>query len=232
MIRLRCIAIDDEPPALEVLRAYVSQTPGIEMVQAFDDALSAGEFLRHNKVDLIFLDINMPDINGIDLARSLDQPPMIIFTTAYRKFAVEGFELKAIDYLLKPISPDRFKTAIQKAVEYYQYRRSQQPSESDYLFVHSEYRMLKLPLAQIAYIESLEDYVRIHLTEGKPVMSLIPLKKVMERLPPDRFCRIHRSYIVAIDKVIAIQNRRAEILNTALPISDSYISFIDQWKSR
>lgn len=232
MTTLRCIAIDDEPPALEVLKAYVGQTPGLEMVQVFDDALSAGEFLRDNPIDLVFLDINMPDINGIDLARSLESRSMIIFTTAYRKFAVEGFELNAIDYLLKPVSPDRFKQAVQKAMEYYQYRQGQKQAESEFLFVHSEYRMLKIPLSQIAYIESLEDYVRIHLTDAKPVMSLIPLKKILERLPGDRFYRIHRSYIVAIDKVRSIQNRKASVLEAEIPISDSYLSFIDLWKTR
>lgn len=232
MTTLRCIAIDDEPPALDILRTYIQGTPGVELIEAFDDALSAGEFLRKNQVDLVFLDINMPDINGIDLARSLEHPPMIIFTTAYRKFAVEGFELNAVDYLLKPISPDRFRQAVQKAVEYQQYRQTKHQSELEHLFVHSEYRMIKIPLHKIAYIESLEDYVRIHLTDDKPVMSLIPLKRVLERLPDDRFFRIHRSYIVAMDQVKAIQNRKALVMDTELPVSDSYLSFIDKWKER
>lgn len=229
---LRCIAIDDEPPALEILRTYSRDHAGLELLQTFDDALSGGEFLRHKAVDLVFLDINMPDISGIDLVRSLPNPPMIIFTTAYRKFAFEGFELNAIDYLLKPISFERFSRAVSKALEYQQYKEAKAPAEGEHLFVHSEYRMVKIPFRQIEYIESLEDYVRIHIMDGRPIMSLIPLKKILEKLPSNHFHRIHRSYIVAIDKVNAIQNRKACLTTIELPVSDSYIQFIETWKRR
>lgn len=229
---LKCIAIDDEPPALELLRAYIEKTPGLQLLQTFDDALGGGEFLRSNAVDLLFVDINMPDITGLDLVRSLKERPMIIFTTAYKKFAHEGFELDAIDYLLKPISFDRFSKAVTKATEYFAYKNKSENAVPDNLFVYSEYRMIKIPLQQIEYIESLEDYVKIHLTEGKPVMTLMTLKSTLEKLPAEKFSRIHRSYIVAVDKVLSVQNRKARLGSTELPISDSYASFVQEWKQR
>lgn len=227
---LKCIAIDDEPPALELLRAYIEKTPGLQLLQTFDDALSGGEFLRSNAVDLLFVDINMPDITGLDLVRSLKERPMIIFTTAYKKFAHEGFELDAIDYLLKPISFDRFSKAVTKATEYFAYKNKPGNAVPDNLFVYSEYRMIKIPLQQIEYIESLEDYVKIHLTEGKAVMTLMTLKSTLEKLPSEKFSRIHRSYIVAVDKVLSVQNRKARLGSIELPISDSYASFVQEWK--
>lgn len=155
---------------------------------------------------------------------------MIIFTTAYKKFAHEGFELDAIDYLLKPISFDRFSKAVTKASEYFAYKNKSGNAVQDNLFVYSEYRMIKIPLQQIEYIESLEDYVKIHLTEGKPVMTLMTLKSTLEKLPSEKFSRIHRSYIVAVDKVLSVQNRKARLGSTELPISDSYASFVQEWK--
>lgn len=227
---IRCIAIDDEPPALALIREYAARIPSLELLQTFDDAISGGEFLRSGKVDLLFVDINMPDITGLDLVRSLTEPPMIIFTTAHKKFAHDGFELNAIDYLLKPISFERFQRAVQKAEEYFQYRNNAGSNKPENLFVYAEYRMLKIPFADIEYIESLEDYIRIHRVGDKPVMTLMTLKNVLEKLPEDQFKRIHRSYIVARSKVSAISNRKAKIGTTELPISDSYTSFIDEWR--
>lgn len=229
-MQLRCIAIDDEPPALALLREYASRTPSLEMIQTFDDAVTASEYLRSAQIDLLFLDINMPDITGLDLARSLQSPPMIIFTTAYKKFAFEGFELDAIDYLLKPVSFDRFTKAISKAVEYFQYKKKPVDQESQSLFVYSEYRMVRISLNEIEYIESLEDYIRIHIVNSAPVLTLMPLKKVLEKLPEDKFRRIHRSYIVAIDKVSSVKNRKVTLKSTTeLPVSDTYISFLKDW---
>jgi two-component system, LytTR family, response regulator len=228
---IKCIAIDDEPPALLLIKEYASKFPKLELVHTFDDAISGGEFLRQNKIDLLFIDINMPDITGIDLVRSLEEKPMIIFTTAHKKFALEGFELDAVDYLLKPISFERFEKAVTKAKEYFEYRKKPATEEAENLFVYSEYRMIKVPLADIEYIESLEDYIRIHLVSGKPVMTLMTMKKVLEKLPAKKFQRIHRSYILATDKVRSILNRKAKLASgTELPISDSYLGFIDEWK--
>lgn len=228
---IRCVAIDDEPPALMLIREYAARCPELQLLHSFDDAISGGEFLRQNTIDLLFIDINMPDITGLDLVRSLGEKPMIIFTTAHKKFAIDGFELDAVDYLLKPISFERFSKAVSKATEFFEYRKKPTTEEIENLFVYSEYRMIKIPLTDIEYIESLEDYIRINLTTGKPIMTLMTMKKVLEKLPASKFKRIHRSYIVAADKVKSIQNRKARLSSPVeLPISDSYLDFIDEWK--
>ncbi|HRX94619.1 MAG TPA: response regulator, partial [Chitinophagaceae bacterium] len=176
-MNIRCIAIDDEPPALELIQEYLSRFPSLQLIETFDDAISGGEFLRKNPVDLLFIDINMPDITGIDLVRSLEEKPMIIFTTAHKKFAFEGFELDAIDYLVKPISFERFSKAVNKALEYFEYKKKTDPGIQENLFVYSEYRMVKVALSSIEYIESMEDYIRIHIQNEKPVMTLMTMKK-------------------------------------------------------
>jgi two-component system, LytTR family, response regulator len=228
---IKCIAIDDEPPALILLKEYIAKCPGLQLLQTFDDAISGGEFLRQNPVDLLFIDINMPDITGLDLVRSLDEKPMIVFTTAHKKFAVDGFDLDAVDYLLKPISFERFTKAVNKATEYHEYKKKPKTEEAESLFVYSEYRMVKIPMADIECIESLEDYIRINLTTGKPIMTLLTMKKVLEKLPTNKFKRVHRSYIVATDKVKSVLNRKATLSSgTELPISDSYLDFISEWK--
>lgn len=158
---------------------------------------------------------------------------MVIFTTAHKKYAIEGFELDAIDYLLKPISYERFSKAVNKALEYYNYKSKKGSDETENLFVYSEYRMLKIPINQIEYIESLEDYIRIHITNSKPVLTLMTLKGVLEKLPSSGFSRIHRSYIIANEKVKSIQNRKVMLASSVeLPVSESYISFISEWKRR
>ncbi len=233
LMPLRCIAIDDEPPALELVKEYVAKFPGLQLVQTFNDAIAGGEFLRQNPVDLLFLDINMPDITGLDLVRSLKERPMIIFTTAHKNFAHEGFELDAVDYLLKPVSFERFSKAVNKAIEYYNYRKKPVAEQGNYLFVYSEYRMLKINLDEVEYIETLEDYIKIHFINAKPVMTLMTLKGVLEKLPSEKFKRIHRSYIVAVDKVKSILNRKVKLVSaTELPVSDSYTDFIREWKKQ
>jgi DNA-binding LytR/AlgR family response regulator len=230
---IRCVAIDDEPLALELIREYTGRIPDLQLVQTFDDAVSGSEFLRKNPVDLLFLDINMPDITGLDLVRSLPMRPMIIFTTAHRKFAVEGFELDAVDYLLKPINFERFTRAANKAIEYFQYKKQAKQASAENLFVYSEYRIVKISIPDIEYVESLEDYIRIHLVNSKPVMTLMTLKGVLEKLPPAEFKRIHRSYIVAVKGVKSIHNRKARLESGAeLPISESYAGFINEWKKQ
>lgn len=228
---LKCVAIDDEPLALELIRSYIGRFSELELLQTFDDAISGAEFIRNTQVDLLFVDVNMPDITGLDLVRSLEEKPIIIFITAHKKFAIDGFELDAIDYLLKPISFERFSKAVGKAAEYAKYKNKDANESADNLFVYSEYRLIKIPLQDIEYIESLEDYIRIHLVNAKPVLTLMPLKKVLEKLPADKFKRIHRSYIVAVDKVNSILNRKVRLNSKVeLPVSDSYAGFIKEWK--
>jgi two-component system, LytTR family, response regulator len=230
-MQIRCIAIDDEPPALMLIKEYAARCTELQLLHVFDDAISGGEFLRQHAIDLLFIDINMPDITGLDLVKSLEEKPMIIFTTAHKKFAIDGFELDAVDYLLKPISFERFSKAVNKASEFFEYRRKPATEDTESLFVYSEYRMIKILLTDIEYIESLEDYIRINLTTGKPVMTLMTMKKVLEKLPASKFKRIHRSYIVAADKVKSVLNRKATLNSSIeLPISDSYLDFINEWK--
>ncbi|HSU29311.1 MAG TPA: DNA-binding response regulator [Chitinophagaceae bacterium] len=194
------MVIDDEPLALDLIREYISKIPKLNLLTSFDDAIAGEAFLQKNSTDLLFVDINMPDITGLDLVRSLAERPMIIFTTAYGKFAVEGFELDAVDYLLKPISFERFSRAVDKAIEYAKYKRS---TKDD----------------------------RIAQVNAKSAMTLMPLKKVLEKLPAGRFERIHRSYIVAVDKIKSIQGRKVRLDSLVeLPVSDSYADFLKRWK--
>jgi DNA-binding LytR/AlgR family response regulator len=228
---IKCVAIDDEPPALALLKEYIAVFPELQLLQTFDDAISAAGFLRSIPVDLLFIDINMPDISGTDLVRSLEKKPLVIFTTAYKKFAWEGFELEAFDYLLKPIDRKRFTRSVRKAIDYFNYKNNRPNEQDDSIFVHSEYKLVKVSLQDVEYIESLEDYIRIHLLSAKPILTLMPLKKMLEKLPGDKFRRIHRSYIVAVDKVVAIANRKVKLVtNRELPVSDTYTAFIQDWK--
>lgn len=231
MKKLRCVSIDDEPLALELMEEYISRFPSLQLLQTFEDAISGAEYLKQNQVDLLFIDINMPDITGLDLVRSLAEKPMVIFTTAYKNFAFEGFELEALDYLLKPIDFTRFTKAVEKAAEYHHYKHApahEQQQES--LYVYSEYRVVKINLADIEYIESMEDYIKIHtINESKPVLTLMSLKKALEKLPEAQFKRIHRSYIIAVNKVKSIHNRKLKLADVELPIGDSYSESVKAW---
>lgn len=231
---MKCIAIDDEPLALQVLQKYITAFPTIELVGTFDDAIEGAAFLKDNPVDLLFIDINMPDLSGLDLVSQLEVRPMVIFTTAHKKFAHEGFELEALDYLLKPITTERFERAVNKALEQYQFRKSllNEPAES--VIVRSEYKMIKILLSDIEFIEGMEDYIKIHLLSSKhPVLTLMSLKGILENLPENRFSRIHRSYIVPDTLVKSIQNKKVKLLtDRELPVSDSYLDFIERWKMR
>jgi len=231
---LKCIAIDDEPLALKLIAGYVARFPFLQLLNTFEDAISGAEFLKNTPIDLLFIDINMPDITGIDLVRALKVKPMVIFTTAYKNFAFEGFELEAIDYILKPIDFKRFEKAVEKAVDYHQYKTRPAAEQADEsLYVYSEYRMVKVDLNTIEYIESMEDYIKIHVTNAKTVLTLMPLKKVLEKLPGDKFQRIHRSYIVPVNKIRSIQNRKVKLSDIELPVSESYLDFVRNWmKSR
>ena len=229
-MQLKCIAIDDEPLALEVIKKHVNDFPELKLLQTFDDAISGAEFLKKNQIDLLFIDIDMPDISGIDLVRTLQNKPMVIFTTAYKNYAYEGFELEAIDYLLKPIDLKRFTAAVQKALDYAKYKTQDKDEEGESIYVHSEYRMLKINLKDVEYIESMQDYIKIHLVGlEKPILTLMPMKAVLEKLPTTQFARIHRSYAVAIKKVKSIHNRKVKIGVVELPVGNSYADFIKEW---
>ncbi|HEK19828.1 MULTISPECIES: LytR/AlgR family response regulator transcription factor [unclassified Mucilaginibacter] len=229
-MQLKCVAIDDEPLALELMKNYISKFPSLSLAQTFEDAIAGAEYLRNTAIDLLFIDINMPDITGIDLVRALEKKPMVIFTTAYKNFAFEGFELEAIDYLLKPIDVARFGKAIEKATDYHRYKNATNgDGEGESLYVYSEYKMVKINHKDIEYIESMEDYIKIHLQFDKTILTLMPLKRVLEKLPEGRFQRIHRSYIVPVNKIISIQNRKVKLPAIELPVSDSYADFVRNW---
>ncbi len=229
-MQLKCVAIDDEPLALEIIKKYVSDYPALKMVNTFEDAISGAEYLKSNKVDVLFVDINMPDITGVDLVRSLPEKPMVIFTTAYKKFAFEGFELEALDYLLKPINSSRFGAAVHKAIDYYQFKNTSQTNEDEYIYVHSEYRVIKISIRDIEYIESMQDYIKIHLLSAeKPVLTLMSLKSIMEKIPAAQFIRIHRSFVVAKAQIRSIYNRKVKLRNIELPVGTNYADFIKDW---
>lgn len=228
-MKIKAIAIDDEPLALEIVKQYCTQLPGIELVQTFDNAVAGLEYIHQHQPDLLFIDIDMPDINGIDLINSLASKPMIIFTTAYKEFALDGFELEAIDYLLKPFSFERFEKAFQKAASKYKSTNSEDGAQ-EHIFVYTEYRMKKILLQDIIYIESLDDYIKIHFMNDKPVMTLMSLKKVSEKLPHGQFIRIHRSYITSVKHFSELSGRKIKLTNgTELPVGESYSSEVNKW---
>lgn len=230
---LRCIAIDDEPLALDLIGNYISQIPLLELAGTFENALSAIEYLNKNNVDILLVDVNMPDINGVELVKSLNKDIIVIFTTAYRQFAYEGFELSATDYLVKPISFERFEKAIQKAFGIYHYKKSVlQTNTAEHIYVYSEYEMIKVDLTEIEYIEGMEDYIRIHCINKKPIMTLMSLKKIMEKLPQNRFKRIHRSYIIDTHKIVSIKNKKVNMQSIELPIGSSYMQEVKLWLYR
>jgi two-component system LytT family response regulator len=226
-MKLTCVAIDDEPLALELISQYLQQFPEFELTATFDDAIEGANFLQKNAIDLLLIDISMPDITGLELVASLKQKPMVIFTTAHKKFALEGFELDAIDYLLKPIAIERFSKALAKAAHF----AGLKEETPQYLFVRAEYKIIKIDLNDILYIESLVDYVKIYvMTSSKPILTLMTLKAMLEKLPANQFSRIHRSYVVSNKKVKSVLKKEVELhTGQLLPVSNSYSAFIENW---
>lgn len=227
---ITCIAVDDEPLAIEIIEAYEQQIPGLVLKQTFTDAISAWSYLSQNPVDLVFLDIQMPDISGLQLARSLNKhKPMIVFTTAYGKFAVDGFDLEAVDFLLKPFTFDRFNDAIRKANTYKMLQQSKHLKEEDKgIYVKSDYRSIRISLHEILYIEGYDDYIRIHLDDGKTITTLMSLKSILEKLPTKEFVRIHRSYIVATHKIKRIYQQKVQLPSVELHIGKTYLSAVNK----
>lgn len=223
---MKCLIVDDEPLAQDVIESYIEKTPGLDLVGKCKNAFEAGAALKENQVDLMFLDIQMPDITGTEFIAGLKKKPMVIFTTAYSEYAVDGFELDAIDYLLKPISPDRFLKAVNKAQELFNLKKGgtaipRQEEEKDFMFVKSEYQSVKINFADILYIEGLKDYVKIFTTKGM-VLTLITLKGITEKLPIKQFMRVHRSYIVSLGAIEKIERHRIIIGDKRIPVGDGY----------
>lgn len=218
---IRAIAIDDEPLALDLLKEFCAHSGFIELLGSFTRSSDALSFMQEHAIDLLFLDIRMPDISGIELYKTLKDKAMVIFTTAYPEYAVEGFNLNAVDYLLKPYDEERFLKAAQKAREFYEYTLRDK-NESNYIFVRSAYSLVRIDCSDILYIESLEDYVRIHLLNKKPIMTLGTLKGLEEKLPGTNFIRVHRSYLVALDKIERVRGKHILIAGTEIPVSSKY----------
>lgn len=235
-MKIRTIAIDDEPLALQLVSGYISMTPYLELVGSFDNPLAAIDYISSQAVDLIFVDIQMPDLNGLEFTRSLDSSAKIVFTTAYEIYALEGFKLNALDYLLKPFSYEEFLKAAGKARRQMELESNTQISieaNNQFLFLKSEYKIRRINFNDILYIEGLKDYIKVYTTgEDKPVLSLNSIKALEQKLPEEKFMRVHRSFIVNLDKIETIERSRILFGKVYIPISDQYKDkfqeFLDQ----
>ena len=235
-MKIKCLSIDDEPLALKQINSYIEKTPFLESTALCQSAFEALKYLTDNEVDLMFVDINMPDLNGMDFVKSLTHKPQIIFTTAYSEYAMEGFQVDALDYILKPISYAVFLKAANKAKTWFELNHKQTEiikSTKDCIFVKSEYKLIRILLSEIKYIESSNEYIQIHLVNDEPITTLIRLKVIEEQLPKDKFMRVHRSFIVNLDRVKVIE--RNKIIfdhNIFIPVGeqykDSFQAFIDK----
>lgn len=222
---MNCILIDDERPALDLLEDNLKQIPYLTILGTFRKPLQALEVLKTQEVDLIFLDIQMPGINGLDLLRSLSNPPMVILVTAYSEHALDGFNLDVVDYLVKPVPFSRLLKAVEKAHELFQLRQPQNRppvAENDHVFVNANYSMVKIRIQDIMFIEGMKDYVRINIEGGKPVTTRMGLKNIEERLGTGRFMRVHKSYIIALDKIESLQKTQLLVAGTEIPIGEGY----------
>ena len=217
---MRCVAIDDEPLALQLTQSYAQQSGILNLVATFTDAYEAKEFLKNNLVDLIFLDIQMPDINGLDFFSSLEKKPLVIFSTAFSQYAVEGFNLDAVDYLLKPFEFNRFLRAVTKAQELLEYRLSKEINEG-FLFVKHNYQWNKIFFKDIELIEALDDYIKIYTTT-KPILVHMSMKTVSDKLPSNKFARVHRSFIVPLEKIESWNKNSLKVSGKTVPVSYTY----------
>jgi DNA-binding LytR/AlgR family response regulator len=245
-MKLNCVAIDDEPLALELLSKFIEQTSFLNLIGKFSNAIEALGFINQNEVQLAFMDIQMPDLSGMELARVLDGKKnagktRIIFATAYHQFAIEGYKVEALDYLLKPYSYEDFLNAATKAFSYFE-KQAQDKTEvtktdsaaPEYIFLKVEYQLVKVILKDIAYVEAYKDYVKVHLlSKPNPLLSLTSLKNMEELLPADKFMRVHRSYIVALDHIDSVSKNVIQIGQNHISVSDNYkeafLEFMSRW---
>ncbi|MDR0989080.1 MAG: LytTR family DNA-binding domain-containing protein [Prevotellaceae bacterium] len=225
---INCITIDDEPLALAQLEGYISRIPFLHLEASCQDAFEAMDVLSSRKVDLMFVDINIPNLNGLEFVKSLSEKPVVIFTTAYSEYAIDGFRADAIDYLLKPFSFEDFLKAAEKAYKWIGISQKKEPvmrlpEDEENLFVKSDYRTTRIRLSDIKYIEGMSEYVRIYIEgDDKVVMPLLSIKRLEELLPPERFMRVHRSYIVNLEQVTEISRMRIVFGETFVPIGENY----------
>jgi len=230
---LQCIAIDDEPLALQLLADNISKVPYLQLVASCSDAFEATRALQDNPIDLIFIDIQMPGLTGLQFIESLAKKPMVILVTAYKQYALEGYSLDVVDYLVKPVSMDRFIKACNKAQELYQLRaagiRTPNGPVAEYMFVNVGYSLLKVIFSDIEWIEGLKDYLQIHLkSTPKPVIVRMSFKAIEEQLPPGLFVRIHKSYVVSVNSITAIRKSSVFIREHEFPVGETYRDVIDK----
>jgi len=219
---IQAIAVDDEPPALGIVEAFCARTDFICLQKTFTKPNEALKYLRKFPVDLLFLDIHMPALSGIEFYRALPRNTMVIFTTAHSQYAVEGFNLKAVDYLLKPFTYERFLQAAGNAREKYMLMRQTAPAEEPVLYVRADYSLVKIKLAHILLVEGLDDYLKIHLDQGKPVVVRMTMKAIAEKLPERDFVRIHRSFIVPFGKIESVRNKTVRVAEQDIPLGASF----------
>lgn len=218
---INCAIVDDEPLALELLESYVKKTPFLHLSGKYSSAVQAMKELPQNPTDLLFLDIQMPELNGLEFSKMISTSTRIIFTTAFGQYALDGYKVNALDYLLKPISYLDFLQASNKALQWF--TLVQKPCDATSIFVKSDYKLIRIDLNDILYIEGLKDYIKIYLaTETAPILSLMSMKAIEELLPPARFMRVHRSFIIQKDKIRTIDRGRIVFDKTYIPVSDTY----------
>jgi DNA-binding LytR/AlgR family response regulator len=228
---MRCIIVDDEPLVRELLEDYLAEVPFLQLIKSCRSALEALEILKQERVDIIFLDIQMPRLNGLKFLQSLAHPPLVIMVTAYEKYAVEGFNLQVADYILKPFSYDRFLKACNRAADLFRMKNAGAPMETakDHFFVNVDYTLVKINIADIEYIEGLKDYIRIHISsKAKPVLTRMSLKSVESKLPAGSFIRTHRSFLVAVSKITIIKRDFVCIGETEIPVSETFRENVDR----
>lgn len=223
-MKVNCMIIDDEPWALDLLEDFIQKVPYLNLVARCEGPVSAFPYFEKEEIDLVLLDIRMPDLSGTQFLKTLNKKPAVIFVTAHNEFAVEGFELDAIDYLLKPVPFDRFMAAVNKAYEYISYRKTKSLlKKDDFLFIKTSHKIQKIFYSDILYLEGLKDYTKIHLVDSKkPFITLQSLKYFENRLPHDEFIRIHRSYIISLRKVDTVSRKAVLLGETELPCSEHY----------
>lgn len=222
---MRCIAVDDEDLALDLLEDNIQKIPFLTLLKRCKNAFEAHEAVMKENVDLVFLDIQMPGISGVQFLQTISSPPLVIFITAYEQFALEGFNLDVVDYLLKPVSFDRFLKAANKAHALFISKGTSSASDTsvDYLFVNAEYSLVKINIRDIVYIEGLKDYIKIFIANAtRPIITRMSLKSIEEKLPADKFVRVHKSFIVSVEKIVSIRRGKISINNVQVPISEHY----------
>lgn len=219
---IKAIAIDDEPLALELISRFCSKHAAIQLEKTFTKPSAALAYLQKFPVDLVFLDIQMPSVTGLALSKNLPENVRIIFTTAFSEHALDAYELNAIDYLLKPFEESRFSKAVDKAVEFFRLKNQNENPSDNYLFIRADYKLIKIPLAEILYIEGLGDYLKVHYGDNKLVVARMTMKNILAKLTPNEFLRVHRSFIVPFSKIENVRNKTIYIKEQEIPIGTSY----------